>query len=58
MTATHRRRRALTGDEVDVHGPWRHYLSGLRRAGATAKVKRVTTRRERREGKAETRDLD
>lgn len=40
-------RRAINGDEVDVHGRWRRYLSW--RPGETAAVKRRTNRRERRE---------
>lgn len=47
------RRRCLTTDETDVHGPWRRFLTTYGRAGATAKVKRATNRRERREGRAE-----
>lgn len=46
-------RRILTSEELDVHTGWRRYIAGLRRAGATAAVKRRTRRRERREGNAD-----
>lgn len=49
------RRRILSSEELDVHTGWRRYLVYLQRAGATAKVKRRTRRRERREGVQETR---
>lgn len=49
------RRRILASEELDVHTGWRRYLAYLRRAGATAAVKRRTRRRERREGKQECR---
>ncbi|MGH9095293.1 MAG: hypothetical protein ACRDXE_09045 [Acidimicrobiales bacterium] len=48
------RRRLLTGDENDVHTGWRRVYVWTQRAGATAKVKRRTRRRERREGKQDT----
>jgi len=53
-----RQRRAITGDEVDVHGRWRRKFTVCGRAGYCKAVKRRTNRRERREGKTETRDWD
>ena len=53
--STGRRRGAFTGDEVDVHGRWRHIFTCTGRPGYTAAVKRRTNRRERREGKTEIR---
>ena len=52
------RRRVISSEELDVHTGWRRYLTYLRRAGATAAVKRRTCRRERREGKQECRAGD
>lgn len=52
------KRRIITGDEQDVHTPWRRMFVWTQRAGATAKVKRRTRRRERRDGKRETRNPD
>jgi hypothetical protein len=49
------KRRIITGDEQDVHTPWRAFYCWTQRAGATKKVKRRTNRRERREGKAAVR---
>lgn len=49
------RRRIVTDDEQDVHTGWRRVYSKYRRAGAASRVKQRTNRRERREGKAETR---
>lgn len=44
-------RRSLSGDEQDVHGPWRRLYVWTQRTGATAKVKRRTRRRERHDAK-------
>lgn len=44
-------RRIDGGAEQDVHTPWRKLLCYTQRAGVTAKIKRATRRRERREGK-------
>ncbi len=41
------RRTMRTGDEYDVHTKWRAMYCWTQRAGATAKVKRFTRRRER-----------
>ena len=49
------RRKILSYEENNVHTGWRRYYCYLQRAGATAKVKRQTNPRERREGK---RDVD
>jgi hypothetical protein len=49
------KRRITSADEQDVHTKWRHALCWTKRAGATAKVKRRTNRRERREGRDEIR---
>lgn len=48
------RRAIKTGEEQDVHTGWRKMYVSLGRAGVTAKAKRRTRRRERREGHAET----
>lgn len=48
------RRRIITSDEQDVHTDWRRVYCWTQRTGATAKVKRRTRRRERREGKRMT----
>jgi hypothetical protein len=48
------KRVAITADEKDLHSPARRVIKSCRRAGYTAKVKRSTNRRERREGEAET----
>jgi hypothetical protein len=45
------KRRIITNDEQDVHTPWRRMFTWTQRAGATAKVKRRTRRRERRDGR-------
>jgi hypothetical protein len=50
------RRRITGGDEQDVHTPWRKALCYTQRAGVTAKVKRMTRRRERREARKALRD--
>lgn len=52
------RRRMITGDEYDVFTKWRAVYTWTKRAGATDAVKRRARRRERREGKAETRSTD
>lgn len=49
------RRRIITTEEQDVHTRWRRYLCYLQRAGQTAKAKRRTNKRERREGAVEAR---
>jgi hypothetical protein len=41
------RRRIETDDEQDVHTSWYRAMTTYRRAGARAKVKRFTRRRER-----------
>lgn len=48
-------RRIATPEEQDVHTRWRHLLCWTQRPGATAKVKRRTSKRERREGKTDVR---
>lgn len=40
-----------TGDEQDVHTPWRKLYCYLARPGVAKKLKRATNRRERREAK-------
>lgn len=45
-------RRAVSGDEVDAHSRFRHFLRW--RPGQRAAVKRRTNRRERNERKADT----
>lgn len=50
------RRRIKTADDQDVHSAWRKVLGSLKRANAASRLKRRTRRRERREGKAVTRD--
>jgi hypothetical protein len=55
ITSNTRRRVAVTADECDTHSGWRHVMARYQRAGAAKKVKRVTNRRERREGQRETR---
>lgn len=50
------KRRILSMDEQDVHSRWRKLYCWTQRAGATKKVKQLTNRRERREGKRETRE--
>lgn len=47
------RRRIVTADDQDAHTRWRHRLVYCTRAGETARMKRATNRRERREGRAE-----
>lgn len=49
------RRAVKSNGEQDVHTPWRRLLCYTQRAGATAKIKRTTRRRERREARAELR---
>ena len=49
------RRKMKSGDEYDVHTKWRKLYCWTQRAGATAKVKRRTRRRERHEAKQEFR---
>lgn len=44
-------RRIKSRGEQDVHTPWRKLYCYTQRAGVTAKIKRQTRRRERREGK-------
>jgi hypothetical protein len=51
-------RRIISPDEQDVYTSWRALLCWTQRAGATKKVKRLTHRRERREGKAEARNRE
>jgi hypothetical protein len=52
-----RRPRPVVGwDEEDVYTHWRHRFCYTRRAGVVKKVKRVTHKRERREGRTEVRD--
>lgn len=53
-----KRRRKPTGDEQDVHTAWRKLYVWTQRPGATAKVKRRTRRRERREAKDQIRRGD
>lgn len=48
-------RRIVGRGEQDVHTPWRKLYCYTQRAGVTAKIKRLTRRRERREGKAQLR---
>ena len=48
-------RRARDGDEHDAYTSWRHVYAYLRRPGVVKKIKRRTHKRERREGRAETR---
>lgn len=50
------RRAIKSGDEQDVHTPWRRVYCYLQRAGAASAAKRVTRRRERREGQDVTRN--
>lgn len=51
-------KRRITGDwgEQDVYTKWRYVLCWTSRPGATKKVKKLTHRRERREGKKEIED--
>lgn len=49
------RRQIKSADEQDVHTGWRRIYCWTQRAGATAKVKRATRRRERREAKNDLR---
>jgi uncharacterized Zn finger protein len=49
------KRAIKTTADQDVHTSWRRVLCYTQRAGVTAKLKRQTRRRERREGKDETR---
>lgn len=49
------RRRIVTGDDQDVHTGWRRVMCRMQRAGNTAKAKRATRRRERRELAVEAR---
>jgi hypothetical protein len=51
-------RRITGGGEQDVHTPWRKVLCYTQRAGATAKIKRMTRRRERREAREALRDAE
>jgi hypothetical protein len=52
-------RRPIKGHgEQDVHTRWRRLYCYTQRAGVTAKIKRQTRRRERREGKREMRRSD
>lgn len=50
------RRIMRTADEQDVHTGWRKLYVWTQRTGATAKVKRRTRRRERRDARAQLRD--
>lgn len=50
------KRRIITWDEQDVYTAWRKLYCWTQRPGAVKKVKRLTHRRERREGKQEIRD--
>jgi hypothetical protein len=43
------------GAERDVHGRWRRLYCWTQKAGATRKIKRISNRRERREGRTDAR---
>lgn len=49
-------RRIDGGQDQDVHTGWRKVLCYTQRAGVTARAKRRTRRRERREAKTQLRD--
>lgn len=51
-------RRIVHGIETDAYGPWRHYLCYMQRPGMRKWVKRMTHKRERREGRQEARQRD
>lgn len=51
-------RRIKGAAEQDVHTGWRRLYVYTQRAGVTTKIKRMTRRRERREGKRELRAGD
>jgi hypothetical protein len=51
-----RRQKLKSGDEVDVIGRWRKWLSYLKRAGVAKRIKRDLNRRARRDVKRELRD--
>jgi hypothetical protein len=50
------RRRIITGQEQDVHTPWRHLYTCFQRPGMARKVKTSTNRRERNEGRRAIRE--
>jgi hypothetical protein len=51
-------RQIKSAAEQDVHTRWRRLYCYTQRAGVTSKIKRQTRRRERREGKRETKDYE
>lgn len=53
----HVKRKAITADEQDVVGARRFYCY-LQRAGVTSEIKRRMRRRERRNGRSETRNTE
>lgn len=53
-SSNRQRRTPLNADEQDVHHARRWYV-WTQRAGATAKIKRITRRRERRAGERDLR---
>lgn len=50
------RRQMFTGDEFNAYTSWRKVYCYLQRAGVVKKIKRMTHKRERREGQREIRD--
>ena len=51
-------RRIISNEEQDCYTRWRRLYCWTQRAGAVKAVKTRTHRRERREGKAQARELD
>jgi len=49
------RRPARNGDEVDVFGPGRHALKAWSRPGATARVKRASSKADRQQFRTDLR---
>lgn len=50
------RRRIISGEEQDVHTPWRRLYTRYQRAGMARQVKTKTNQRERREARRAIRE--